>query len=90
MTRRRTPEGRRGVEEYSAKQLHEALVHDAVKNHATYLPWAQAAYLRIGQLTGRGAEQAFTDVLDEVESLTGRRMMPVAAAAPGELKALGL
>lgn len=72
-----TPEGRRGVETYSAEQLHRMLVTDAVKRHATYIPWAVAAYDRIGKRTGRGAEAAFQAVLDEVETLTGSRTMPV-------------
>ena len=81
MSRRRklSPEGRRGVEEYDAKQLHQFLVADAVKHHATYLPWAMEAYTRIGERTGRGAEDAYTAVLDEVETLTGLRMLPVAS-----------
>jgi hypothetical protein len=69
---------RMGVEAYTAPELHRFLVADAVKGHATHLPWAVAAYDRIGQKTGRGAEAAFLAVLDEVEALTGRRAMPVA------------
>ena len=86
-----TPEGRRPVESYSATELHTILVTDAVKNHATWLPWAIAAYTRIGERTGRGAEDAYHAVLDEVEALTGLRKMPIAApTAAAELKALGL
>lgn len=88
---KRTPEGYRPVGDYSAAELHEMLVADAVKRHATYLPWAVAAYDRIGKLTNHGAEQAFTDVLDEVESLTGLRAMPVApATTKRELRSFGL
>lgn len=72
-----TPDGRKGVESYSADQLHRMLVTDAVKRHATYLPWAVAAYERIGRRTGKGPEAAFQAVLDEVETLTGSRDMPV-------------
>lgn len=81
MSRRRklSPEGRRGVDEYTAAELHQHLVSDAVKHHATYLPWAMAAYTRIGERTGRGAEDAYTAVLDEVETLTGLRALPVAS-----------
>lgn len=72
-----TPEGRRGVETYSADELHRMLVEDAVKSHATYLPWAISAYQRIGERSGKGPEAAFQAVLDEVETLTGLRRMPV-------------
>ncbi len=72
-----SPEGRKGVAAYSAKELHEFLVADAVKRHPTYLPWAVEAYDRIGRQTGRGAEAAFQSVLDDVELLTGDRRMPV-------------
>ena len=72
-----TPDGRRGVESYSPTQLHQMLVTDAVKRHATHLPWAVEAYKRIGERTGKGAEAAFQAVLDEVETLTGSRDMPV-------------
>lgn len=72
-----SPEGRRGVAAYSAKELHKFLVEDAVKKHPTYLPWAVEAYDRIGQQTKKGAEAAFQSVLDDVELLTGDRRMPV-------------
>lgn len=77
MAKRLSPEGRRGVAEYTEAELHRFLVEDAVKSHATYLPWAVKAYDRIGQLNKRGAEAAYQAVLDEVESLTGLRHMPV-------------
>lgn len=77
MAKRLSPEGRRGVAEYSEAELHKFLVEDAVKHHATYLPWAVAAYDRIGKLNKRGAEAAYQSVLDEVEQLTGLRRMPV-------------
>lgn len=86
-----TPEGRLPVEAYTASQLHQFLVEDAVKHHATYLPWAVNAYKRIGERSGKGAEQAFQDVLDAVEALTGLRRLPEASAiSEAELKALGL
>ena len=72
-----TPEGRRGVDAYTAQELHEFLVADAVKRHATYLPWAVAAYERIGEQRRIGAEAAYVVVVDEVEALTGLRLMPV-------------
>lgn len=80
---RRTPEGRKGVETYSEAELRQFLVADAVAHHATYLPWAVAAYERIGKLSGRGAEAAYQETLDEVESLTGVRALPVTPSATG-------
>lgn len=86
-----TPEGRRGVEHYSADELHKALVADAVKHHATFLPWAVAAYERIGERRRISAEAAYEAVLDEVEALTGIRRMPVASPATlAEMHRLGL
>ena len=74
-----SPEGRKGVEAYTRAELHRFLVEDAVRHRATHLPWAVAAYRRIGGGTGEGAEAAYQAVLDEVESLTGHRRMPVDA-----------
>lgn len=73
-------EGRRSVEEYTADELHAFLVADAVKRHSTDLPWAVAAYTRIGERRKISADDAYVAVLDEVESLTGMRAMPVHAA----------
>jgi hypothetical protein len=74
---------------YTADELHRFLVADAVQGHATSLPWAVAAYLRIGERTRKGADAAFVAVLDEVEALTGLRRMPVASATTAaELAAL--
>lgn len=85
MKRKLSPEGRKGVEEYTPTELHQFLVADAVKHHATFLPWAVAAYTRIGGGTGEGAEKAYQAVLDEVEALTGSRRMPVGSALGREL-----
>lgn len=74
-----SPEGRKGVAAYTAKELHEFLVADAVKHHATFLPWAVEAYDRIGERTGKGGEAAYQAVLDEVEMLTGLRRMPISS-----------
>lgn len=83
-----SPEGRQGVDAYTAQELHRFLVADAVAKHATSLPWAVAAYTRIGQKTRKGAEAAYQAVLDEVEALTGLRMMPVSGITVGELNDL--
>lgn len=84
-----TPQGRQPVENYDASTLHRLLVEDAVKGVATYLPWAIAAYSRIGTSTRRGAEDAYQAVLDEVESLTSSRRMPMSSTTTkAELDAL--
>lgn len=89
--RRLTPEGRKGVDVYGAGELHRFLVADAVAKHATYLPWAVAAYDRIAKLERITAEDAYQRVLDEVEMLTGLRMMPVESPTKAaELRRLGL
>lgn len=71
---RLSAEGRLPVDAYNAGELHRFLVTDAVKLHATDLPWAVAAYDRIGQLDGCGAEEAYQRVRGEVKALTGRGM----------------
>jgi hypothetical protein len=93
VTRRSRPEplsfeGRRPAREYKEAQLRQFLVSDAVKHHATDLPWAIAAYTRIGKLSGKGAEAAYQQVLDEVEALTGLRVMPVTSLSEVELARL--
>lgn len=66
------------VESMSADELHRQLVTDAVKGIATDLPWAVAAYERIGKLTKRGAEDAYQQVRAEVAGLRGGwRGMPM-------------
>lgn len=66
------------VDALSADKLHRKLVSDAVKGIATDLPWCVAAYERIGQETGRGAEAAYQAVREEVAQLRGGwRGMPM-------------
>lgn len=67
-------EGRNPVDAYTAAELHQFLVTDAVKLHATDLPWAVAAYTRIGEQDGCSAEEAYQRVTGEVRALTGRGM----------------
>ena len=69
-----SPEGRKPVGAYTAAELHKFLVADAVKLHATHLPWFVAACDRIGQQERIGSEAAYRRVVDEVKSLTGRGM----------------
>lgn len=72
-----SPEGRRGVREYKEGELRRFLVEDAVRHHATWLPWATAAYDRIGKLSGKGAEAAYLSVVEEVMAVTGNTMLVV-------------
>ena len=82
-----SPEGRSDVDGYTAAELHGFLVADAVKRHSTHLPWAVAAYARIGKLNKTSPDDAYVAVLDEVESLTGLRAMPMhAPVAQRDLK----
>lgn len=68
----------RDVERRPESELRRLLVADAVASKATDLRWAIPAYERIGKLSKRGAEEAYLDVLTEVEALTGLRLMPMA------------
>lgn len=68
---------RPGVDTLSASELHQELVADGVAGHATDLARFVAACERIGRLTHRGAEDAFTAVTDEVACLRGRSGMPM-------------
>ena len=77
MARRLTPEGRKGVDAYTAEELHRFLVEDAVKRHPTTLEWAVAAYARIAERRKVSADAAYAAVVDEVEALTGARLMPM-------------
>lgn len=73
-------EGRNHPDTYTAVELHQFLVADAVKRHATDLPWFVAAIKRIGKIRygseGKGSDRALNAVLDEVELLTGLRELP--------------
>lgn len=70
------------VEDMSIEDMRRELVEDAVAGHAAcggrkLLARQVAMYARIGHLTGLGAEAAFESILDEVETLTGLRAMPL-------------
>lgn len=80
----------RPVEEMSAAELHAELVQDAVARYTgpnlpgyrRHIVRTALAYERIGHLQrpddpAAGAEQAINDVLDEVETLTGLRALPI-------------
>jgi hypothetical protein len=73
-------EGRAHPDTYSAVELHQFLVHDAVLRHPTDLAWTVLAYKRIGEIrygsAGKGSDKALNAVLDEVEQLTGLRELP--------------
>ena len=75
------------VESMTEEQMRTELVQDAVanytggadmKNRQRILARQVHMYVRIGELSGRGAEAAINDVLDEVATLTGVRGLPVA------------
>lgn len=70
-----SPEGRRPVREYKEGELRRFLVEDAVRHHATWLPWATEAYERIGKLSGKGSEAAYLSVVEEVMATTGNYML---------------
>lgn len=70
------------VQDMTIEEMRRELVEDAVSGYAAsggkkLLARQVAMYARIGQLTGLGAEAAFVSVLDEVETLTGLRAMPL-------------
>lgn len=71
------PEHKRpAVTRLNAQQLHRELVDDAVRwSHATDLIRFTEACIRIGELTGRGAEDAFKAVEAEVKAKRG--LMPI-------------
>lgn len=75
------------VESMTVEQMHAELVSDAIANYTggdqtsnrqKILARQVGMYIRIGDLTGKGAEVAINDVLDEVHALTGLRALPVA------------
>lgn len=70
------------VDSMSVEQMRAELVGDAVANYAAaggkrLLARQVEMYQRIGHLTGLGAEAAIQSVLDEVETLTGIRALPL-------------
>lgn len=78
-------DGRLPVGSYTKRELHRMLVQDAVKHHATELRWFTEALIRIGGGTGAGAEAAMIELLDDVETATGRRWLPQASATPADI-----
>jgi hypothetical protein len=74
------------VESLTVAQMHAELVADAVAsftggigpNRQRILARQVRMYVRIGELSGKGAEVAINDVLDEVHTLTGLRALPIA------------
>ena len=75
------------VELMTEEQMRRELVEDAVANYTggsdtqnrqRILARQVGMYVRIGELSGKGAEAAINDVLDEVATLTGVRGLPVA------------
>lgn len=81
MAKYRSAEGRDHPRTYDPDTLHRLLVQDAVQMRATDLAWAVAAYERIAERRRISVDAAFTAVVDEVESLTGHRRMPLHSGA---------
>jgi hypothetical protein len=81
-------EGRYPVRDYSEQQLRTILVEDAVRKHATDLPWFIEAITRIGKLSRRGPEAAFNELVNEVETLTGVASLPMGSVTPAEMQRL--
>lgn len=70
------------VPEMTVEQMRAELVGDAVAGHAAaggarLLARQVEMYEALGALTGGGAEAAIVAVLDEVETLTGQRALPL-------------
>lgn len=70
------------VDSMTVEQMRAELVGDAVANHAAaggkrLLARQVEMYVAIGQRTGLGAEAAIQSVLDEVQTLTGVRALPL-------------
>lgn len=57
------------VSDLTSPELHAQLITDAVTGVATPLPWAVAAYDRIGKLDRIGPEAAYQRVRQEILSL---------------------
>ena len=74
-------EGRRHPSTYTVIELHAMCVEDAVKHHATDLAWFVSAMVVIASQRRIPIDDVFNGVLDEVEALTGHRMMPMASGA---------
>jgi|GEM_PF-5775995 len=75
------PSQRQHPSAYAPAHLRQLIVEDAVRSHATHLPWMVAALQIIskaeGRGTSRGLDETFESIVLEVESLTGRRDMPL-------------
>lgn len=75
------PDQRKHPSAYTAAHLRQMIVEDAVRSHATHLPWMVAALQIIAKAeskgTSRGLDETFESIVLEVEGLTGRRDMPL-------------
>ena len=59
---------------YRADELRRFLVEDAVKQHATDLPWMVGAIRRIGNIEHKPLDDVLVSIEAEVVGLTGRGM----------------
>ena len=71
------PGSRQHPSAYEPAHLRQLLVEDAVRSHATELRWMTYALIRLSEASGKGLEETFTSIVLEVETLTGRREMPL-------------
>lgn len=67
-----SPEGRRPPHTYTARELHDFLVADAMRLHATHLPWAVMAYDVIASKQRITPDAAYQQVLHDVRARGGR------------------
>lgn len=70
------------METMTVEQMRTELIGDAVAGHAAaggkrLIARQVRMYVRIGEITGLGAEAAIQSVLDEVHVLTGVRALPL-------------
>jgi hypothetical protein len=71
------PDRRKPPQAYTARQLHEMLVADALAHIATPLEWAVRAYREIARQDRISQEAAYQRVRAEVKA-SGKYGMPVA------------
>jgi hypothetical protein len=77
------PERRRRPDYYSADELHEMLVDDAVKHRPCGgvgqkgLQWFTDAIVVISKTRKQTPDEAWVAILDDIEARTGHRWVPV-------------
>lgn len=71
------PAKREDPSTYAPEHLRQLLVEDAVRSHATHLPWLVAAVQLIARAERKGLDDVFTSIVQEVETLAGRAELPL-------------